>query len=151
MSAGADAEAFVDYVRELASGKKSHYYYSGKVDARVIAADRAAQTVTTRLTLGNDEINEAGYIDEGVVGTVADYWTSTLISAVHEGRSSVTTSLGVQSIRPVRAMQTTVDVECQVSGRCVTGSPHAVARFVDASDRQVVYAVVAHTKFFKHN
>ncbi|KAJ1877858.1 hypothetical protein H4R99_005705 [Coemansia sp. RSA 1722] len=149
MGVGTGTNEFIRYVKDLASGKKSHYYYSAELEALVIAADPIKQTLTVRVTLGDEEINEAGYIDEGVAGTVADYWTSTLISAVHEGRSSVTTSLGVQTIRPVPAADTAIDVVCQASGYCGSANPHAVARFVDASDHQLVYAVVTHTKFFK--
>ncbi|KAJ1646949.1 hypothetical protein J3B02_005883 [Coemansia erecta] len=151
MSSGAESGDFIEYVSSIASGKKSHYYYSADLSVQVIAGDQAQQTITARLVASDLEINEAGYIDEGVVSTIADYWTSTLISAVHEGRSSVTTSLSVQSIRPVRTAGTVVDVICQASGLCLSGNPHAVARFVDAEDYRVVYSVVTHTKFFKHN
>ncbi|KAJ1992670.1 hypothetical protein EDC05_002613 [Coemansia umbellata] len=55
-----------------ASRKKSHYYYSAALEARVVAASEATHTITIEFT-AVDSISSAGYLDEGFVGTVADY------------------------------------------------------------------------------
>ncbi|KAJ1720318.1 hypothetical protein LPJ53_005049, partial [Coemansia erecta] len=107
----AECIEFRDYVAQIAGEKKSHYYYSAELLATPISADRAARTLTVRTTVSEAEIATSGCIDEGLVATVADYWTSTLLSAVHGGKSSVTTSLSVQTPRPI-APGTPVDIIC---------------------------------------
>ncbi|KAJ2364190.1 hypothetical protein IW150_006545 [Coemansia sp. RSA 2607] len=149
MSSAAECDEFRDLVLRIAHEKQSHYYYSAELPATPVAADPTKRTLTVRTTLTSAELTGSGCIDEGVAATVADYWTSALLTAVHGGKSSVTTSLSVQAPRRV-APGTPVDVVCSALDHCGSRDmPCATALFVAAEDHLQVFAVATHTKYFK--
>ncbi|KAJ2746102.1 hypothetical protein GGI20_001654 [Coemansia sp. BCRC 34301] len=139
-----DDKEFRELVANTAKSKESHYYYSGELAASVVSADYARRQCVVELTVDVSEISDAGCLDEGLVGTVADYWTSALITALSQGRSALTTSLSVQALKPI-APGTKLQLTCTVSDAL---QPHAIATFA-ASENSAVYAVATHTKFFK--
>ncbi|KAJ2724856.1 hypothetical protein GGI07_001709 [Coemansia sp. Benny D115] len=138
---------FRDHVSKLAQAKQSHYYYSACLESHVVSADRKQRQMTVEIAVGDGEISSAGCMDEGLVATVADYWTSTLISAVNDNKGSVTTSLTVQGLRPIVA-GTLVHIICEAANTPDGSMPCATAKFVNAADYRHVYAVVSHTKYF---
>ncbi|KAJ2559558.1 hypothetical protein EV175_000281 [Coemansia sp. RSA 1933] len=118
-----------------AEGKRSHYYYTMKPQAQVVGASAERNEITVAL-------GDCGGMDEGVLATAADFWTSVVISATNGGRQSVTTSLAVQTLGQMGSLA--VHVVCRAAnGHAV---PAASAVFVAASDPSAVYATAAHTK-----
>ncbi|KAJ2900703.1 hypothetical protein GGI21_003629 [Coemansia aciculifera] len=140
-----DDDEFKLLVASTAKAKESHYYYSGDLSAHVVSASFAQRLCVVELTVAESEISDAGCLDEGLVGTAADYWTSTLITALSQGRSALTTSLTVQALKPI-AKGTKLHIVCTANDSL---QPHAVATFACASDTSAVYAVATHTKYFK--
>ncbi|KAJ1965470.1 hypothetical protein GGI12_000742 [Dipsacomyces acuminosporus] len=140
-------EDFRRLVIDTAAKKKSHYYYSAEIPCKVVEADPAANSIVVEMTATEREIACSGCLDEGVVGTVADYWTSTLISVVNQGKSAVTTSLGVQALKPIR-LGTKLHIRCRVTDTGLN-MPHAIATFASSVDDNDVYALATHTKYFK--
>ncbi|KAJ2777282.1 hypothetical protein H4R18_005230 [Coemansia javaensis] len=145
---GDDDDEFRRLVAETARKKDSVYYYAAGLQASVVGASRAERTATVELTVGPGEICSAGCLDEGLAGTIADYWTSALITAVNGDRSALTTALSVQVLKPV-VPSTAIRVVCTATEAGAGEAPHATARFVLASDPTHVLATAAHTKFFK--
>ncbi|KAJ2327860.1 hypothetical protein GGI00_004349 [Coemansia sp. RSA 2681] len=139
-----DDEEFRLLVASTARSKESHYYYSGDLAANVVSADISRRSCVVELTVAEPEISDAGCLDEGLVGTAADYWTSALITALSQGRSALTTSLAVQALKPI-APGAKLYMTCTATDAL---QPHAVATFA-APDDSAVYAVATHTKFFK--
>ncbi|KAI8320985.1 hypothetical protein GQ54DRAFT_198091 [Martensiomyces pterosporus] len=140
-------EEFRQLVDSTARGKESHYYYSAGIPADVISADPATRSIVVRVTATENEISCSGSLDEGVVSTIADYWTSTLITAVNGGKSAVTTSLGVQALKRIEP-GTVLHIKCQATDAALA-MPHATATFASAENEGDVYALATHTKYFK--
>ncbi|KAJ2520794.1 hypothetical protein GGI11_002197 [Coemansia sp. RSA 2049] len=137
---------------EEASQKRSHYYYSMDPQARVIGASAERSEITVELSLDQQCGNQSALIqlDEGVVATAADFWTSVVISAVSSGRQSVTTSLTVQTTRArVRQGVQPVCVVCRATSADNSAAPAASAMFVDPEDPDIVYATALHSKAWK--
>ncbi|KAJ1726045.1 hypothetical protein LPJ61_005460 [Coemansia biformis] len=145
--AAADEE-FRQLVVAEAQRKASTYYYTAGLECKVVSASCSERSMTVELTVDAGMISSAQVLDEGLVGTIADYWTSTLITATSGGKHALTTSLSVQALRPV-AEGATVHVVCTATESSAGSAPHATARFVLASDPTLVVALAAHTKFFK--
>ncbi|KAJ1666063.1 hypothetical protein IW140_003653 [Coemansia sp. RSA 1813] len=125
--------------------KQSHYYYSMDPQAQVIGAAADRDEIAVEFGLLQNETGVVRYLDEGLVATVADFWTSVVISATNGGRQSVTTSLTVQLLKPLVSDTTqAVHVVC----RATNGPeiPGAMASFVDPADPAIVYATAVHTK-----
>ncbi|KAJ2401352.1 hypothetical protein GGI23_001454 [Coemansia sp. RSA 2559] len=118
-----------------AAGKQSHYYFSMEPQAQVVGACASRNEITVAL-------KQEGAADEGVVATVADFWTSVAISATNGGRQAVTTALTVQTLRPL-APDTTVHVVCRAAGGRAAA---ASALFADPADAAAPYATAVHTK-----
>ncbi|KAJ2828255.1 hypothetical protein GGI24_002436, partial [Coemansia furcata] len=136
-----DAEEFRLLVASTAQSKESHYYYSGGLTANVISANFSQRSCVVELTATDTEISDAGCLDEGLVGTAADYWTSALITALSQGRSALTTSLSVQALKPI-APGTVLHMTCTTTEAT---QPHAIATFAAAAESSDVYAVATHT------
>ncbi|KAJ1737745.1 hypothetical protein LPJ72_000214 [Coemansia sp. Benny D160-2] len=137
---------------EEASQKRSHYYYSMDPQARVIGASAERSEITVELSLDQQCGDQSALIqlDEGMVATAADFWTSVVISAVSGGRQSVTTSLTVQTTRArVRQGVRSVRVVCRATSADESAAPAASAMFVDPEDPEIVYATVLHSKAWK--
>ncbi|KAJ2338457.1 hypothetical protein GGH92_007161 [Coemansia sp. RSA 2673] len=141
-----DAE-FAQAVADIAKAKESHYYYSAGLKASVVSADRTLNSCVVELTVSQSEISASGCLDEGLVATVADYWTSALITAVAGGQSALTTSLAVHALKPI-APGTVIHLRCSVTDPKLQ-LPHATAVFASAANNTDVYALATHTKFFK--
>ncbi|KAJ2766150.1 hypothetical protein IWQ57_004491 [Coemansia nantahalensis] len=152
MDAGAaatdDDEVFRQLVAETAQRKASTYYYTAGLDCRVVGASRRERSATVELTVGAEMISSARCLDEGLVGTIADFWTSTLITVASGGKDALTTTLSVQALRPV-CPGAVVHVVCTAAQSTPGAAPHAIARFVLAADPTAVLALATHTKFFK--
>ncbi|KAJ2406117.1 hypothetical protein H4218_006416 [Coemansia sp. IMI 209128] len=140
-----DAEEFRQLVVNTAQSKESHYYYSSGLVATVVSADFAGRSCVVELTATESEISDAGCLDEGLVGTVADYWTSALITALNQGRSALTTSLTVQALKPIDP-GSVLHMTCAATD---ARQPYATAILAAAGESSDVYAVATHTKFFK--
>ncbi|KAJ1948058.1 hypothetical protein EC988_005325 [Linderina pennispora] len=140
-----DNEQYRQLVIDTARHKSSHYYYSAEVPAQVISADAQSRSAVIQTTVTDSEICASGCIDEGWVATVADYWTSTMISVANEGKSAVTTSLSVQAVKSIEP-GCVVLIKCQVTDTGLS-MPHAIATF--ESESGDIYALATHTKFFK--
>ncbi|KAJ2158753.1 hypothetical protein GGF46_003534 [Coemansia sp. RSA 552] len=143
-----DDEGFRQLVATTARNKDSHYYYTAELDARVVSASLSDRTAVIEFIAGTAEICSSNCLDEGLVGTIADYWTSTLITAVNGGRGAVTTTLSVQALRAVEP-GTRIHVICTATEPDSRPMPYATARFVSAQDHGDVLALATHTKFFK--
>ncbi|KAJ2479219.1 hypothetical protein IWW56_003234, partial [Coemansia sp. RSA 2131] len=94
-------EEFRLRVAAVAKHKDSIYYRTAELDARVIAASSTGPSATIELMIGENEICNAECLDEGLVSTIADFWTSTLITAANGGKGAVTTTLSVQALKPI--------------------------------------------------
>ncbi|KAJ2082538.1 hypothetical protein H4R24_001483 [Coemansia sp. RSA 988] len=142
-----DDAKFKQLVIDTADIKDSRYYRTAELSAQVISASSAQQSITVELTAGAGEICSAKCLDEGLVATLADFWTSTLITAVNNGKGAVTTSLSVQALKPIEPA-TKIHIVC-----CAAGGSHllpfATARFVSANNPSNVLATATHTKYFR--
>ncbi|KAJ2304418.1 hypothetical protein IWW51_004852 [Coemansia sp. RSA 2702] len=141
-------EEFRLLVAEIAQHKDSAYYRAAHLDARVASASRDARSIVVEFTARDSEIGHARCLDEGLVATVADFWTSALITAISGGRGAVTTTLSVQALKHLTA-GTRVHVLCSATSPDSHAMPYATARFVSAADHNDVLALATHTKFFK--
>ncbi|PIA17221.1 hypothetical protein COEREDRAFT_80577 [Coemansia reversa NRRL 1564] len=140
-------EQFRQLIIDTAHNKDSRYYRTAEVSAQVISASRFQQSMTVELTADEGDICSAKCLDEGLVATLADFWTSTLITVLNNGKGAVTTSLSVQALRPIKPA-TKIHIICTATGGNHT-LPFATARFVSASNPSDVLATATHTKFFR--
>ncbi|KAI9479702.1 hypothetical protein BX667DRAFT_494522 [Coemansia mojavensis] len=141
-------EEFRRLVDTTARNKDSVYYYTAELETHLVEASAANRSVTVELTIQDTDIGPAGVLDEGLVSTIADFWTSALITAVNGGRGALTTTLNVQALKPV-SPGTKIHVICSATAPDSRPMPFATARFVSAADYDDVLAVATHTKFFK--
>ncbi|KAJ1756378.1 hypothetical protein LPJ69_004792 [Coemansia sp. RSA 1752] len=141
-------EEFRLQVSAVANHKDSTYYRTAELDAHVIDASLTGLSATIELTIGENEICNAECLDEGLVSTIADFWTSTLITAANGGKGAVTTTLSVQALKPIYS-GTKIHVICTASEPESRPMPYATARFVNAANHNDIFALATHTKFFK--
>ncbi|KAJ2559557.1 hypothetical protein EV175_000280 [Coemansia sp. RSA 1933] len=131
--------------------------FGGSEDVRLIRMDAAAGTAVLRLQVGEHHIAEGGVLDEGLVATVADNWTSYVLLAQAAAAAtkptlpplaaspfSVSTSISVRTLQRTRP-GTAIDIECSVPTPAPI-KPFATAVFRDAHSLALVYSVAAHTK-----
>ncbi|ORX72611.1 hypothetical protein DL89DRAFT_264832 [Linderina pennispora] len=127
-------------------------YFGEDVGTEVDSVDLDAGILTLTFIATDDHITDAGTLDEGLVATIADNNTSTLLAVVGTARggsvaTSVSVSLSVQACAAI-APNTPVEVICKVTNPQLS-HPHALATFRSTTDPAVVYAVCGHTKFAK--
>ncbi|KAJ2791517.1 hypothetical protein H4R20_006859 [Coemansia guatemalensis] len=140
-------EQFRQLLIDTAHNKDSRYYRTAELSAQVVSASSAQQSMTVELTADAGEICSAKCLDEGLVATLADFWTSTLITALNNGKGAVTTSLSVQALSPIEPA-TKIHIVCTAAGGNHS-LPFATARFVSAANPSNVLATATHTKFFR--
>ncbi|KAJ1796459.1 hypothetical protein LPJ59_003739, partial [Coemansia sp. RSA 2399] len=119
----------------------------------LLSINAAAGTAVLRLHVDEQHITEGGVLDEGLVATVADNWTSYVLVAQMAAKQpalppfSVSTSISVRTLQRIRP-GASIDIECCVP--CATPlKPSVTAVFRDANTPDIVYAVAAHTKEHK--
>ncbi|KAJ1721180.1 hypothetical protein LPJ53_004257, partial [Coemansia erecta] len=122
-------------------------------DISIDSSDMDTGTLTLHLTVRDHHLNSAGTLDEGMVATLADNYTTYLLIAHSLARDpakmpiSVSVSLCVQALAPVTP-GTTIQIVCR-AGNTALQKPHASAVFADLRDPDVVYATASHTKHLK--
>lgn len=141
---------FIQLVQDIAQAKTSHYYYTAELITKVTRAQfRDTSTLTVEFIITADELN-GGCLDEGLMATVADYWTSVLISAVqtklnHHKTTSVTTSLTVHASGQPIELGTPVHLVCSFTPIGNSVMSYAVAQFVCGEG--TILAEVLHSKY----
>ncbi|KAJ1666064.1 hypothetical protein IW140_003654 [Coemansia sp. RSA 1813] len=127
--------------------------YGSSEDVKLINIDAAAGTAVLRLRVASHHVTEGRTLDEGLVATVADNWTSyVLVAQAAVARPtispfSVSTSLSVRTLQRV-SPGATIDIECSVP--CANPiKPFVTAVFRDANFPDIVYSVATHTKEYK--
>ncbi|KAJ2327861.1 hypothetical protein GGI00_004350 [Coemansia sp. RSA 2681] len=125
----------------------------GTDDGAVIhATDIERGLLTLKLCVEEQHIGAGGTLDEGLVATLADNYTTYLLIAhslalrPEHMPISVSVCLSAQALAPIRA-GTLIDIVCRVTN-AELDKPHATAVFQDSQTR-TVYAVASHTKHTK--
>ncbi|KAJ2238000.1 Acyl-coenzyme A thioesterase 13 [Coemansia sp. RSA 485] len=127
--------------------------YGSDTDLEIISSDPNHGTLTLKLIVDDHHLNESGTLDEGLVATLADNYTTYLLIAHSLATKpdtmpiSVSVCLSVQALAPV-SPGTIIHLVCRIGNDRLT-KPHAFAVFVDAKNPNVVYARASHTKHNK--
>ncbi|KAJ1814709.1 hypothetical protein LPJ56_004777 [Coemansia sp. RSA 2599] len=127
--------------------------FGSDLDISMVSSDPAQGELALELVIQAHHLTDAGTLDEGLVATLADNYTTyvliahSLATAPEAMPISVSVCLSVQALAPV-APGTKVHLVCRAGNRELA-RPHASAEFVDAADRDVVYARASHTKHLK--
>ncbi|KAJ2384610.1 hypothetical protein GGI05_004950 [Coemansia sp. RSA 2603] len=122
-------------------------------DVSIHSSDMTTGTLTLHLTVCSHHLTAAGTLDEGMVATLADNYTTYLLIAHSLALDpakmpiSVSVSLTVQALAPV-SPGTVLQIVCR-AGNAELQKPFAEAVFADCSDPSVVYARASHTKHLK--
>ncbi|KAJ1997312.1 hypothetical protein GGI04_005454 [Coemansia thaxteri] len=122
-------------------------------DAVVDLVDLEQGLMTLQLVVEDHHIGTAGTLDEGLVATLADNYTTYLMIshslALHPDTMpiSVSACLSAHAFAPITP-GTAIAIVCKVANPALP-KPHASAVFHDAADSRIVYAVASHTKHYK--
>ncbi|KAJ2746103.1 hypothetical protein GGI20_001655 [Coemansia sp. BCRC 34301] len=125
----------------------------GTDDGTVIhVTDVERGLLTLKLCVEEYHIGTGGTLDEGLVATLADNYTTYLLIAhslalrPEHMPISVSVCLSAQALAPIRP-GTLIDIVCRVTN-AELDKPHATAVFQDSQTR-TVYAVASQTKHTK--
>ncbi|KAI8320987.1 hypothetical protein GQ54DRAFT_262652 [Martensiomyces pterosporus] len=140
-------QEFAQAIEKRYDTVNQYLYYGRGVAPNIVSVDVKKREMTAEWLVTSDYISPQGCIDEGCLGTVTDNTTAMLIGAVLPNGKSVSTSISIQGVSPIKP-GTTVEISCKLSSRS-TKQPHASAIFRDKHDHSVVYGIGSHTKFFK--
>lgn len=111
-------------------------------------------SLTLQFIATKEHINGASTLDEGLVATLTDNYTTYLLMAYSMKQDpervplTVTVSLGVQGLAPIEP-ETLVQVVCQIGDNLSPAKPFASAVFRDARNPRLIYAHSTHTKHSK--
>ncbi|KAJ2900704.1 hypothetical protein IWW38_000378 [Coemansia aciculifera] len=138
---------------ESAAGLAPQQEMFGANDGTVIhAIDNERGVLTLRLLVEDHHIGTGGTLDEGLVATLADNYTTyvlvghSLALRPEHMPISVSVCLSAQALAPIRP-GTLIDIVCRVTN-AELDKPHATAVFQDSQTR-TVYAVASQTKHVK--
>ncbi|KAJ2082550.1 hypothetical protein H4R24_001495 [Coemansia sp. RSA 988] len=123
-----------------------YLHYGMEIRPQVMWASAAGGRLVAEWLVTEEHIGASGCIDEGCLATVTDNTTAMLIASIR-GNKSVSTSIAVQAVTPVRA-GSVVEIICSMSDRNAQ-QPHAKAVFRVKGEPARVIAVGTHTKLFK--
>ncbi|KAJ2803277.1 hypothetical protein H4S07_004495 [Coemansia furcata] len=129
-----------------------HETFGADDDTIIREADAERGYLMLKLHVEEHHIGAGGTLDEGLVATLADNYTTFLLAAqslaLRPERMpiSVSVCLSAQALAPILP-GTPIDIVCRVTNADLD-KPHATAVFQDSLTR-TVYAVASHTKHTK--